>query len=296
VCSSPNCTPDVGAAYVFARSGTTWTEEQKLSSASLQSEAHFGQTVALSGTTLVAASPWHGVNVRDAATGHITSQHFAGTVEVFIRGPLRWTAQATLEASDALTYDLAGSALAVSGNTLIVGAPGNLTGSSALAGRAMVYTRSGTTWTRQPDVTAADGAANDHFGASLALSGTTLVVGAPGDDDAGDASGSAYVLVGSGGTWTTEQKLTAPDAAAGAKLGSSVAVVSSDRVLVGAVGAGKIYSFSRSGGSWSNDAIYTACSGSPGQSLAASGSLAVSATDGAWVFDLADPSTACVGN
>jgi hypothetical protein len=104
------------------------------------------------------------------------------------------------------------------------------------------------------------------------------------------------VLGGAAGSWTTQQKLTAPDPTAGAKFGSSVAVVSATRVLVGAVGAGKVYSFSRTGGSWTSDAVYTACSGSPGQSLAASGSLAVSATTGAWVFDLADAGTACVGN
>jgi hypothetical protein len=294
-CSLPDCISAVGAAYVFSRSGSTWTQEQKITTSDEQSNGHFGQAVAISGTTAAVASPLHAINVKNGTL--ITTQHYAGIVEIYLRGPLgKWVLQSKLAASDALEYDGAGRSLALVGNALVVGAPGNVLGSSALPGRVFVYDRSSTTWTRDAVVTAADGAADDHFGVAVALSGTTMVVGADGDDDAGDGSGSVYVFVGSGASWTQQQKLVPADAAAGARFGASVAAVSPDHIVVGAPGAGKIYSFTRAGGVWAQDAVHTACSGTPGQSLGASGTLAVSSGAGSWVFDLADADTSCVPN
>ena len=68
--------------------------------------------------------------------------------------------------------------------------------------------------TEQAKLTASDAAAGDRFGISVAVSGETAVIGSPGDDDAASASGSAYVFVRSGGTWSQQAKLTASDAAA----------------------------------------------------------------------------------
>ena len=77
----------------------------------------------------------------------------------------------------------------------------------------------GPTTPEQAKLVAADAAGGDHFGIKVAISGDTALVGANGDDDGGSASGSAYVLVRSGTTWTQQAKLTASDAAAGDQFG-----------------------------------------------------------------------------
>jgi hypothetical protein len=96
-----------------------------------------------------------------------------------------------------------------------------------------VFTRSGTTWTEQQELTASDAAEHDHFGSSVSVDGDTIVVGADGNDDGGIYSGSAYVFIRSGTTWTEQQKLTASDATAGDHFGRSVSV-DGDTIVVGA--------------------------------------------------------------
>jgi putative cell wall-binding protein len=120
------------------------------------------------------------------------------------------------------------------------------------AGSAYVFTRSGATWTQQAKLTAADGAAGDAFGVSVAVYGDTAVIGASADDDVGLGSGSAYVFVRSGATWTQQTKLTAADGAPGDGFGVSVAV-SGDTAMIGALAdddmgtdSGSVYVASRS--------------------------------------------------
>ena len=102
------------------------------------------------------------------------------------------------------------------------------------SGSAYVFVRSGGAWSQQKKLTASDAAVTDEFGFSVAISGDMVVVGARFDDDAGEASGSAYVFVRSGGAWSQQQKLTASDAAATDEFGFSVAI-SGDTVVVGAL-------------------------------------------------------------
>ena len=100
---------------------------------------------------------------------------------------------AKLLASDGADGDLFGIAAAVSPDTAVVGAYlDDDTGSNF--GSAYVFVRSGTTWTQQAKLVASDGAVDDQFGFSVAVSGDTAVVGAPFDDDSGSSSGSAYVF------------------------------------------------------------------------------------------------------
>jgi nucleoside-specific outer membrane channel protein Tsx len=133
-------------------------------------------------------------------------------------------------------------------------------------------------------LTASDGAAGDLFGRRLAISGGLVVVGAPFDDDSGDASGSAYVFERSGGGWIEVAKLTASDGAAGDRFGTWVAI-SGGLVLAGAPlddddgeDSGSAYVFDGSAG-WSEVAKLTASDGATGDqfgvSVAISGDLAV---------------------
>ena len=126
------------------------------------------------------------------------------------------------------------------------------------------YTHRNCIGLEQAKLTASDGAANDHFGVSVAIAGDTIVVGAYGDDDSGSDSGSAYVFTRTGTTWTEQTKLTASDGAAGDQFGTSVAITG-DTIVVGAdlddTASGSAYVFTRTGTAWMEQAKLTASDG-----------------------------------
>jgi hypothetical protein len=139
------------------------------------------------------------------------------------------------------------------------------------SGSAYVFARSGGVWTQQQKLVPLDGAADDGFGVSVAISGDTAIVGAFEDDDAGTESGSAYVFVRIGGLWTEQQKLVASDGLADDRFGISVAM-SSDTAIVGAdewefggsTEPGSAYVFVRSGGLWTEQRKLVAADGAAG--------------------------------
>jgi hypothetical protein len=169
------------------------------------------------------------------------------------------TQQAKLTASDAAAVDLFGNSVAISVRTIVVGSQRD-DDAGADSGSAYVFVRSGTNWSQQAKLTASDAAAGDEFGVSVAISGETIVVGAPSDSDAGPFSGSAYVFVRNGMSWSQQAKLTASDAAAGDEFGISV-TISGRTVVVGSrsdddagFNSGSAYVFVRGGVSWRQQA------------------------------------------
>lgn len=160
--------------------------------------------------------------------------------------------QQTLIAPDRLAYDEFGHSVALSGDTAVVGAPGDdidaLPGVDE--GSARVSVRSGGAWSEQAMLSAADGSGGDRLGSAVAVSGDTVLAGAPGDDD---FAGSVYVFVRAAGAWTQQQRLTAPTRAAGGGFGLAVAV-DGETALIGAFAtngyAGAAYIFVRSAGVW----------------------------------------------
>ena len=172
-----------------------------------------------------------------------------------------WSQQAKLTASDGADGDEFGISVAVDGDTVVVGARGNVSKTGAI----YVFTKpSDGDWTStitETKLTATGGAADDLFGASVALYGaSTIVVGAPGDQNsvAGTnvSTGSAYVFArDSNGDWSQKAKLTASNAALDDLFGNSVAV-DDDTIAVGAYGkddnsltdSGLVYVFVKSGG------------------------------------------------
>src|SRR5262249_11932887 len=146
-----------------------------------------------------------------------------GSAYVFTRSGSTWTQQQKLTANDGAANDQFGSAVAVSGDTVAVGAYEDDVGGQADAGSAYVFVGSGTTWTQQAKLTANDGGGSNQFGSAVAVSGDTVAVGANQDTVGGQVvSGSAYVFVRNGTTWTQQQKLTASDAASTDIFGSAV--------------------------------------------------------------------------
>jgi hypothetical protein len=157
---------------------------------------------------------------------------------VFTRSEGVWSQQQKLTASDGAANDDFGVSVSINGDTAIVGARAHDTAAGLNSGSAYVFTRSAGVWTQQQKLTASDGAAIDLFGSSVAISSNTAIVGARADDTACPGnpncnSGSAYLFIRAGATWTQQQKLTASDGAAQDFFGSSV-TISGDAAIIGA--------------------------------------------------------------
>ena len=104
------------------------------------------------------------------------------------------------------------NAVAIHGDTAILGAPVLDPSGIQNAGVAFVFVRAAGVWSQQAELVAADGAANDAFGGGVAVNGDTAIVGSPFKDVAGNADqGVAYVFVRSGGAWSLQAEITAPD-------------------------------------------------------------------------------------
>jgi hypothetical protein len=296
---------DQGSAYVFVRAGGIWTQQQTLTAADGASSDYFGTSVALSGDTALVGAPYD--------DGPTTNQ---GSVCVFVRSGGAWSQQQKLTAGDGAANDHFGASVALSGDTALVGAPDKAVGGNTDQGSAYVFLRSGGTWVQQQKLTASDGATEDGFGFSVALSGDTALVGASWHDvGANTDQGSAYAYVRAGGTWTLQQTLTPSDGAQGDYFGTSVAL-SGDVALVGArndavsanTNQGSACVFLRSGAIWNEQQKLTASDGTfsdyLGTSVALSGGTALvgapyddvgaAANQGsayAFTLDLPSPST-----
>ncbi|HEX8283315.1 MAG TPA: Calx-beta domain-containing protein [Pyrinomonadaceae bacterium] len=240
-----------GAAYVYVRNGSTWTQQQKLVASDAVANDEFGYAVAVVGDTIFVGR--HFTQVGNNARTR-------GAVYVFTRSGTTWTQAPTpLTPSDAADGDLFGSSLAVDGGTLVVGALQKNNGGTFFQGAAYVFTGAGASWSQQAKLLADDGGFANFFGFSVAVSGDTAVVGAPGQAgvSADSGRGAAYVFARSGAAWAQQQKLLASDGAAGDAFGFSVgvsgetAVVGSRLDSVGSVGGqGSAYVFQRAGTVW----------------------------------------------
>jgi hypothetical protein len=242
----------------------------------------FGVYSAISGDTLVVGAD------------HNTVGGFAraGAAYVFKRSPAGvWSLQQKITPSDPAVDKSFGHSVDIVGDTIVVGADRD-GGKGTDAGAAYVFTRTAGIWTQRAKLMASDGAAEDSFGTSVAISGGTIVVGAYLEDDKGMSAGSAYVFTGSGDAWTQQPKLTASDGAAFDYFGSSVDV-DGGTIVVGAYGndgvgadVGSAYVFTRSGTSWTQQKILTASDGHAsdqfGWPVAVSGGTIVT---GAWADD-----------
>jgi hypothetical protein len=240
---------DNGAAYIFTRSGTTWTQQQKLLASDRGTPDLFGNSVALSsnGSTAIVGAWLENTTVSDQ-----------GAAYVFTVSSGIWTEQAKLLASDPAASDYFGFsvALSASGSTALIGA---IDEDSITVGNGAVYvfTRSGTTWTQQTKILLEIGirATGDEFGHSVALSGdgNTALIGAR-------FRNFAFVFTRSGSTWTQQQILAASDAAASTDyFGSSVSIsTDGNTALIGAPiedtspnsNNGAAYIFTRTAGVW----------------------------------------------
>ncbi len=249
----------VGAAWVFTRSGATWSQQQKLtaSGGTEIGKGDFGSSVALS------------ADGSDALIGGLADNSYVGAAWVFSRSGSTWSQQQKLTASGGSEIGSGqfGSSVALltDASTAVIG--GNADNSGV--GAAWAFSRSGSSWSQQQRLTATAGSetGSGFFGISVALSadGSTALVGGPGDNS---SAGAAWVFTRSGSTWSQQQRLTASGGSeiGSGQLGSSVALsAAGSNALIGGNGdnnfAGAAWVFSRSGSTWSQQQKLTAASG-----------------------------------
>lgn len=254
-----------------------WIQQAELTATDGATPDYFGQSIAVSGNTVVVGAPQHTVG----------SNSTQGAAYVFVQSGGTWTEQAELIASDGTAFDVFGWSVAVGGSTVVVGARGRTIGSNNSQGAVYVFVESGGTWSQQAELTALDGSAYNYFGNSVALSGSMIVVGAPGHGTGSSTSqGAVYMFTQTGTNWSQQAELTASDGVAYDELGSSVAVSGSTALVgapchpaVGGCGPGAAYVFVESGATWSQQAELTASDGVPqdefGWSVALDASTAV---------------------
>ena len=208
-----------GSAYVFTDTGTNWTQQAKLLASDGAKGDCFGNSVSLDrDTALIGAS-------NDDDYGDAS-----GSAYVFARNGTTWTQQAKLLASDGTAWYYFGYSVSLDGYTALIGARGD----DYTMGSAYVFTGTGTNWTQQAKLVASSNRNDDFFGFSVSLDGDTALIGAIYDDDNGPDSGSAYVFIRTGTTWTQQAKLLDLDGAAWDKFGWSVSLYR-DTALIGKI-------------------------------------------------------------
>lgn len=247
-----------GAAYIYHRVGGNWVQEAKLLAADASAGALFGAYVAMSGDRVVVGA------VFDSET----ALH-AGAAYVFRHDGASWVQEAKLLASDGEVNEWFGASVAIDGDTIVVGAQRENTNGPS-SGAAYVYQFGGSSWTEVDKLTAADGGVADFFGSSVAVSGSTVLVGAFGNSLGNGQVGAAYVFGDAGGGWSQTAKLTPGDAAAGKAFGFYVGM-DGDTAVIGApgdsqlgFGAGAAYVFARAAGAWTEQAKLVASDGGAG--------------------------------
>lgn len=230
-----------GAAYVFNLTGSTWVQQQRLLPSAPFAGARFGRGVGISKNTIVGGAPNRTVSFANQGAGY-----------VFVRSGSTWTQQAVLLASDGAAGDNFGVSTAIDGDTAVVGAYLDDSGTLVDCGGAYIYTRSGTTWTQITRIGASDAAASDYFGFSVAISGNTIVVGAY---NKASGAGAAYVFQREGPSFKQVAKLLPQDPKTGANFGVCVSidgpniVVGAPKAAGGAIGnAGAAYIFTNTSG------------------------------------------------
>ncbi len=284
-----------GAAYVFTEPAGGWsmasspmTQTAELSPSDGAAFNEFGDAVAVSGATIAVGS-----------VGHSFSQ---GALYVFSEPAGGWstasfpmTQTAELTASDGATNDELGASVAIDGSTIVGGSPNHEVGSNTYQGSAYVFTEPAGGWStasfpmnQTAELTASDGSANDDLGASVSVSGSTVVAGAPHHTVGSNTDqGAVYVFSEPVGGWSTASfpmnqtaELTVSAGAATDLFGYSVAV-SDSTIVAGAAyrssHQGAAYVFSKPAGGWSaasvpmnQTAALTASDGAAGDQLGAS--------------------------
>jgi len=289
-----------GTAYIYVRSGSTWSQQQILNAPSPTDQDYFGGSVCIdaSGTYagvgswgedkfyiyIRSGSTWSlqqeiagpyrvssgysdyfgkhccitpdGTRLCVAAATNPTGGTNKGAVYVYSRSGTTWSQEAFLQAS--VTTNQFGRSVDISndGDYILSCSPFEGAGAVEYAGSGFIFTRSGTSWSQQAQLTASDRAQNDFMGQSCALNsdGSYAYIGSRGDNS---NVGSAYVFTRSGTSWSQQAKFSASDGAGGDQFGWGGDMSRDAKyVVVGGNSAiNNAYVYERSGTSWTQRQI-----------------------------------------
>jgi hypothetical protein len=229
-----------GAAYVFRRSGTNWSQAARLSSMPPLDSDYFGLDVGVSGNNIVIGSPWNDTQSENAGCAYV----FAGP---------HWRQTEKLSPRDLAAHDRFGYSVDVDGDIAGVGAPNH----ADFTGAAYVFRKHRPAWTTESKLSPKSLSSGDSFGMSVCISGSSIIVGAPGTHH---GTGAAYVFQRRDSTWSPEARLMSSDGAKYDRFGVSVGICGDD-AIVGAwskdSGKGAAYIFHGEGAEWSEVAKLT---------------------------------------
>lgn len=206
-------------------------------------DASFGQSVAVSGDTIVVG-----------ASGDSGKGLFSGAAYVYRFDGSSWVEEQKLVASDAMELDSFGFPVAVEDDVILIGATGD-DDSGGNSGSVYVFRHDGSAWVEEQKLLADDGEEFDYFGSMVSLSGETALIGSPYTDD----GGSVYVFVFDGSSWVQNQKLVADDAETGDNFGSAVGLMGDTAVFgvyeddVNGNDSGSAYVFRYDGSTWAQE-------------------------------------------
>ena len=255
-----------GTAYVWVRSGSTWSQQAKLESSTGAYYDQFGRSIDMSGD-----GNYIVVGAQSDDNNGLSS---SGSVYVFVRSGSSWSQQQLIAPSDKTASKAFGSSVSINtdGTYIAVGAYGDGGGNNQ--GAAYVFTRSGTTWTQQQKIAGTDTTTNDRFGSGIGINSDATYIGVTAQGEG--TGGSAYIFTRSGSTWTQQQKLVpsntgSSDQLSGTASGNGGLVDLSDDGTYFIAGApyedgatdstsssGAAYIWKRTGSSWSEEAILRA--------------------------------------
>jgi len=239
---------DAGSAYVFVEDNGVWTQQAKLMAKDAKPGDYFGISVAIAGDRIF-------VGAAEAGTNGLRT----GAVYVYERSNKLWTLVQKLTPSTGSQNDYFGYAIALEGSVAVIGAP--QTDSVAYdSGAAYIFRHDGTQWNEQDKIWPATGGAYGFFGGSVALFGTTALIG-QWDDGSGQDMGSVFAYKENAGSWVVQEELMASDRDMGDTFGFSVAVYG-NKAFIGApfrdadcANAGAVYVFGRYNEDWCEEQI-----------------------------------------
>jgi len=263
----------IACSFIASLSGAGGSAPVQITQSDGAQNDQFGYSVSISGDALIVGAPYDTIGA--------TTYQGSATVFKLVGGI--WVQQAKLTASDGQPFDYFGSSVAISGDTVVVGAPLDNIVSNSDQGSAYIFVRSGNVWSQQAKLTATDGAASDRFGNAVGISGNSVIVGASFDNVGAIVDqGSAYIFTRAGTVWSQQARLSASDGVANDIFAFSVAI-DGDVAVAGVpydnigtnLSPGSAYVFARTGTAWTQHAKLLASDGSDSDSFGYS--VAVSA-------------------
>ena len=267
--SLDNSKGNSGAAYIFKRTGSNWSQEAFLKAPNSDPGDMFGASSSISGDTSIVGAYGEASNQTTITNGTTASSDnskgTSGAAYIFIRTGSTWSQEAYLKASNSVASDIFGNSTSISGDTSIIGAYGDSSNQTTItngtmassdnskvaSGAAYIFKRTGSIWSQEAYLKTPNSDVGDNFGENTGISGDTAIAGvgyessnqttitngtSASSDNSKAASGAAYLFKRTGNNWAQEAFLKASNSDAGDYFGNRNAAISEETSLVGAGG------------------------------------------------------------